>query len=424
MVLEDCFRRPSAIARFRLPPLGPLLDGFCEWLHAQGFSLHVLRQRIWQTSHFNRCLRRWDIEDWRDVRGAHAERFLVRHLPHCRCWQGQQSSRAGIASTVRALLAYLSQQGSTASFTVLPAASNPPVLQQYLDYLRGERQLAQTTCQVHRACLVPLFDALGEPVMERIAQLSPEQVLDFFTRQVSTGAPSLPPSLQSVLRSFLRFCRQEGYLDRDLTGALPPIHSYRLADVPRGISEQNAYQTLSCIDRTTPVGQRDFAIILLLYTYGVRGGQVRALQLQDVAWRDNRIRFPATKGGKEVVVPLTEEVGDSLLAYLRHARPPTRYPQVFLTTHAPYHPLRSPSTVSVLVAQRLKQAQVSLPRAGSHVFRHGFAARMLHQGQSLKTIADLLGHRHLDTTFIYTKVDLDKLQQLPLEWPESRHEAG
>jgi integrase len=235
--------------------------------------------------------------------------------------------------------------------------------------------------------------------------------------------PSLPRSLQSVLRSFLRFCRQEGHLDCDLTGALPPIRGYRLAGVPRGISEEDARKTLNCIDRASPVGQRDFAIILLLYTYGVRGAQVRALQLQDIAWRDGRIRFPATKGGKEVVVPLTDEVGDSLLAYLQHARPPTSYPEVFLTTYAPYHPLRSPSTVSVLVTQRLKQAQVNLPRGGSHVFRHGFAARMLHQGQSLKTIADLLGHRHLDTTFIYTKVDLDTLQQLPLEWPESRHET-
>jgi len=175
------------------------------------------------------------------------------------------------------------------------------------------------------------------------------------------------------------------------------------------------------IDRTTSVGRRDYAIIRLLYTYGVRGGQVRALMLDDIAWRDNRIRFPAAKGGKAVIVPLTDEAGEALLDYLRHARPASPQPEVFLTVAPPHRALRIPSTVTVLVVQALERAGVDIPKAGSHVFRHGFAQRMLAQGESLKTIADLLGHRHLDTTFIYTKVDLDALHLLPLDWPEVRH---
>jgi integrase len=159
---------------------------------------------------------------------------------------------------------------------------------------------------------VPFLDELGEPLAERIVHLSPRQVLDFFTRHTCNRAPSLPRQLQGSLRSFLRFCRQEGYLERDLTWAIPPIHSYKLSGVPRGISDGDARKTLAGIDRTTPLGLRDFAIIQLLHTYGVRGSQVRALRLQDIEWRDNRIRFPATKGSKEVVVPLTDEAGNSL----------------------------------------------------------------------------------------------------------------
>lgn len=418
MILEDIFRRPSAIARYRLPPLGPLMDGFCEWLHSQGFSRDVTRQRIWQASHFNQCLRRWGIQDCRNIRRSHAGQFIDRHLPHCRCRRGLRCGRKGIESTIRSVIDYLPQQGVVTSGVIPSDATNPPLLQHYLDYLCCERNLAQSTIKAHRACLASFLDQLGEPLTERISHLSPEQVLDFFTRHTSDRAPSLPRQLQGSLRSFLRFCRQEGYLERDLTWAIPPIHSYKLSGVPRGISDGDARKTLAGIDCTTPVGLRDFAIILLLHTYGVRGSQVRALRLQDIEWRDNRIRFPATKGSKEVVVPLVDEVGNSLLDYLRYGRPTAPYPEVFLTAQAPCRPLRSPSTVSVLVAQRLCQAQVSLPRAGSHVFRHGFATRMLQQGQSLKTIADLLGHRHLNSTFIYTKVDLITLQQLPLDWPE------
>jgi len=418
MILEDFFRRPSAIARYRLPPLGPLMDGFCEWLHAQGFSRDVTRRRIWQASHFNQCLCRWGIRDCQNIHASHIEQFIDRHLPRCRCRHGMRYGRRDIESTIRSVIDYLSQQGVVTSAALPTDAAFPFLLQHYLDYLRSERNLAQSTIKAHRTCIAPLLDELGEPLLEGIARLSPEQVLDFFSHHTCNRAPSFPRQLQGSLRSFLRFCRQEGYLERDLTGIIPPIHSYKLSGVPRGISNKDARKTLAGIDRTTSLGLRDFAIILLLHTYGVRGSQVRALRLQDIEWRDNRIRFPATKGGKEVVVPLTDEVGNSLLDYLRHGRPTAPYPEVFLITQAPCRPLRSPSAVSVLVAQHLRQAQVNPPRTGSHIFRHGFATRMLQHGQSLKTIADLLGHRHINSTFIYTKVDLKTLHQLPLDWPE------
>ncbi len=115
--------------------------------------------------------------------------------------------------------------------------------------------------------------------------------------------------------------------------------------------------------------------------------------------------------------PLNEEVGESLLDYLRDGRPQALYPEVFLTVHPPYRPLRAASRVSTIVAERMRQAGVSRPK-GSHAFRHGFATRMLQHGQSIKTIADLLGHRNINTTFIYTKVDIETLRQLPLDWPE------
>jgi site-specific recombinase XerD len=263
-----------------------------------------------------------------------------------------------------------------------------------------------------------LLNDIGVPTVRGLSQISPEQVLAFFTKHSQDKAPRQLRCLQGVVRSFLRFCLHQGYLERDLSQAIPRLRTYKLSDVPRAISEDDAQKTLECIDRTTAVGRRDFAIILMLYTYGVRGGQLRALQLQDIQWNQNRIRVPAAKGGKEIVLPLTEQVGDSLLEYLRHARPQVPYPEVFLTAQPPFRALRAPSTVSVIVAHRMSEAGVHAPRAGSHVFRHGFATRMLHNGQSLKAIADLLGHRNINTTFIYTKVDLAALHQLPLEWPE------
>lgn len=292
------------------------------------------------------------------------------------------------------------------------------LLDRYADYLGSERSRTEQTVKAHREHVAAFLKDVGDSPTELSRQMSPSYVLAFFTQWAQGKRLTMRRRLQGVLRSFLRFCFQKGYLDRDLGAVVPCIRSYKLSGAPRGISEPDVLKTLECIDRMTPKGRRDFAIIQMLHCYGVRGGQVRALQLTDIHWRENRIRFPSSKGGKELVAPLTEQVGNSLLDYLRHGRPQASYPQVFLTAQPPIRPLRSPSVISEMVHQRLIQAGVNNPHKGSHIFRHAFATRMLQRGQSLKSIADLLGHRNINATFVYTKVDLEGLRQAILEWPE------
>jgi integrase/recombinase XerD len=421
MVLEDLFRRPAALIRHRMPPLGPEMDGFCDWLRHEGLSRQGVRRRVWQVSHFNQYLQRLGVRDCRHVERRLAQRFIDEHLPRCRCGGRRRRNHAGVPSSVRSFIDYLSER-SLLPRSSTPSLPNPELLQEYLDYLKRERALADKTLQAHRQCLIPFLEDLGAPAEQRLTQLTPQKVLAFLVKDNPDRAPSQRRLLQGVLRSFFRFCFQRGYLERDLAEAIPPLRTHKLSGVPRALSQEEARKTLQCIDRTTPAGRRDFAILQLLYTYGVRGGQVRALRLQDIQWREDRIRFSAYKGGKEVVEPLFQEVGESLLDYLRHGRPQVPLPEVFLTLQRPFRPLTCPSTVSQMVAQRMRQAGIGSPRAGSHAFRHAFATRMLQHGQSLKTIADLLGHRNINTTFIYTKVDLQRLQQVPLDWPEGNHE--
>jgi site-specific recombinase XerD len=417
MILEDLFRRPDELARFRMPPLGSQMDGFCDWLSRQGFSQEATRRRARQASHFNRYLRRRGIKEGQNVETELAERFVVKHLPHCRCEGFGEGINAGRPSYVRSFIEYLSGRG----FVVFSPQPSPPyqqLLQEYLDYLKCERNLEECTIKRHQWYLTPFLEELGNALTKRLHELTPTQVLAFSAKCEKDRGQTIRQGLQGVLRSFLRFCLQQGYLDRDLAQALPKIHTYKLSGVPRDISEEDAQKTLESIDRTTPSGKRDFAILQLLHTYGVRGGQVRALRLEEIHWTENQIHFMAHKGGKELIEPLFDDVGESLLDYLRFGRPKAPYPEVFLTTQPPFRPLRSPAAISSMVSRRMCQAGVSRPKAGSNVFRHGFATRMLQQGQSLKTIADLLGHRNINTTFIYTKVDLKILEQLPLDWPE------
>jgi len=224
--------------------------------------------------------------------------------------------------------------------------------------------------------------------------------------------------MQAALRTFLRFCLQKGFIQRPLDVAVPTLRTYKLATVPRGLSREQAQAVLKCVDRCSPVGRRDYAMLQLLYTYGVRGGQVRALQLADIQWPRNQILFKASKHGKGSLLPLTEEAGQSLLDYLKEARPQSSYPQVFLTCRAPYHPLGKCGTLSAVSQRYIQKASIDIASQGSHAWRHCFATRMVQSGHSLKAVADVLGHRHLSTTFIYTKIDFNALKQVALEWPQ------
>ena len=144
MFLEDLFRRGTTLARFRLPPLGPKMDEFSEWLRAQRFSRHVMRRRIWQVSHFNQYLRRQGVRACQEVEKSHAERFIIRHLPRCRCGGRRGIKHVGASSSVRSFIDFLSERG-----LVSVASPSPPsyqkLLQEYLDYLKCERNLAERT---------------------------------------------------------------------------------------------------------------------------------------------------------------------------------------------------------------------------------------------------------------------------------------
>jgi len=178
MVLEELFRRPSALARFRRPPLGPELDGFCSWLQRQGFSRGCLRTRVWQASHFNQVLRAGGVTACAQVQRADAERFLSEHLPRCRCRDGVGYSPAGTPSAIRSLLDYLSQRGLVAC-PPSPCAPQPPVLEQYLDYFevraQPEREHRQgPSCPSHpvpRAARCATDGALSRAVAATAARL-------------------------------------------------------------------------------------------------------------------------------------------------------------------------------------------------------------------------------------------------------------
>jgi integrase/recombinase XerD len=344
--------------------------------------------------------------------------FFEAYPSRCRHRGPLEEHLRRVRYSVNRFAEYLRQEGR---FVALPAVEMvyQPLLDAYLQWMDRYQHAAPGTLEVRAGSLTQFLQWLGpDATPEGLARLNCQKVEQFFLAYAQQMGRSSRRSMQSALRTFFRFCLHQGYIQQPLDRAVPTLRTYKLATVPRGLTDQQAQQTLRGVNRKTPVGRRDYAILQMLYAYGVRGGQVRALRLEDIDWAQNEILFKASKRGKDVRLPLTAEVGESLLDYLQNARAACSCPEIFLTCRAPYHPLPNSSSLSAIVDRRLRAAGIDIPSKGAHAFRHGFATRMLQQGHSLKAIADVLGHRHLGTTFLYTKVDFNALKQVALPWPQ------
>jgi len=397
--------------------LGKLLEGFCNWLLEHGFSRWTIRNHLFNLSHLNEHLGGQRTEALESISSRDVEGFFKAYPFLCQRRETLEGHVRRLRYSINRFLDYLRDSG------LLDPSSGQeiyqPILDAYLKWMRDYQHASQGTVGLRCHSITQFLEWLGpDAIPEGLSKLRSDRIEGFFISYAQRMGRSARRSMQSALRTFFRFCLHNGYIEHCLEFAVPTLRTYKLATVPRGLTDTQAQQVLRCIKCNSHVGRRDYAILQVLYTYGVRGGQVRALRLKDINWAQNQILFKASKHGKDSLLPLTDEVGEALLDYLQNSRPPYAYPHVFLTSRAPYHPLPRSSALSAIVDRRIRAAGIQVPSKGAHAFRHCFATRMLQEGHCLKAIADVLGHRHLGTTFIYTKVDFNALRQVGLEWPE------
>ena len=221
----------------------------------------------------------------------------------------------------------------------------------------------------------------------------------------------------STLRSFLRYLCMRGLVSAELSNEVPRVRVRRHARIPSVWNQDQVEALLAAVDRSSPKGKRDYAILLLAARFGMRAGDIRTLRLENLRWDDARIEYCQSKTGTSHSLPLTEEVGQALIDYLQHGRPETQHREIFLTAHAPIRPFAAHALYHIITDWRLR-AGVELPppsRHGLHSLRHSVATRLLEAGTPLDTIASALGHLSPETTRDYTKVDIDALRSAALD---------
>ena len=289
------------------------------------------------------------------------------------------------------------------------------VVREYLDFLRNHRGLTEDTIRVRKNHVASFLKSLRlQNDSENIGKISVKEIHDYVIKTAKLMNRPSRKYLVTSIRSFLKFCHFKGYIERDITEAVPSIGSPKLGSIPRGIPWESVEKLLTVPDRETHSGRRTYAVLQLLATYGVRIGQVTNLKLQDINWREGSIHFRPSNGGNPLCLPLYPDVAEALLAYIRVTRGKAPYQDVFLTVDKQM-PLRTGAVLSNSMRRFFRRAGIA---ASAHAIRHAFATRLMEHETPIKTIADLLGHKSIGTTFIYTKVDLKHLRLVAYEWPE------
>ena len=294
MALEQVFECPRTLSRLRNGPLGNLLDGFCNWLVEHGFSRCTIRTHLGNVSHLNEHL----DGPWNGVRESLTSRdvadFFKAYPLQCRNRGRLEEHVRRVRYSINRFLDYLGDSGLLAPLSGREIYQ--PLLEAYLNWMRHYQHASEGTLGVRRHSITQFLEWLGpEAIPENLLRLSSDSIEDFFISYAQSTGRSARRSMQSALRTFLRFCLHNGYIEQPLDRAVPTLRTYKLATVPRGLTDIQAQHVLQCINRNSHVGRRDYAIVLLLYTYGVRGGQVRALRLKDINWEQNQILFKALK---------------------------------------------------------------------------------------------------------------------------------
>lgn len=304
----------------------------------------------------------------------------------------------------------------------IPSAMRKSLVE-YKHYCETERHLSPYTVTEYIRQTSAFLDFLNKRSVKRFSQISPEDLSDF-VYTLSHYRQKTVAGIVSCLRVYLRFLFYKGHLKQDLSGSVPGVSFPERANIPSVWDKTLLTQLLDKVDRCSPRGKRDYAILLLACRLGVRSSDIRTLTLDHIDWVSETITFTQDKTGRELRLPLTDEVGRALIDYIKSVRPPTSYREVFLCLKPPTKPFSDNTRLHHIIRywQELAGIQFKHPqRHGLHSLRHSLATYLLEDDVPFAVIADILGHASMRSTMIYAKASVESLRDVALPVQEVRH---
>jgi integrase/recombinase XerC len=396
--------------------LAPHVDAFASHLRQGRYSSNTRRSYLGGVAH----LARWMTQCCLPLRlldESAVERFLLRHVPRCDCPRPVMRTRGDLRAACAHLLNVLREQRVIAE----RAGATGPIadeLCRYDEHMRDVRGLTEGARSgrlriVQRLLLHKFADG---PVV--IGQLQPDDVRQFIATQLNLrGTTSNATTVVSALRAYLRYRTACGDRVHALLGAIASPAHWSLASLPRALKPYEVKRLLTSFTSSLPSPRRGYAIVRCALDLGLRSSEVAKLQLTDIDWRAGTVTLRRTKSRREDILPLLALTGRALADYIRHERPKTTNPAVFVRRRAPRDQPIGVDAVRRVIRDAYRR--IGLTHGRTHALRHTLACRLLDHGSSLKEVADVLRHRSLNTSLIYAKLDHPRLAAVALPWPGS-----
>jgi integrase/recombinase XerD len=247
-----------------------------------------------------------------------------------------------------------------------------------------------------------------------LANVVPSDIDAYFQHVAQRWSRNSLRTCAKMLRAWFVHCEKRAWARAGLARAVLLPRLYRHEGLPIGPTWDEVGRMLNATTGDAPVALRDHAIILLLSVYGLRSGELRRLQLEDIDWAHGRILIVRSKSGQKQSLPLDPQVGNAIVRYLFHGRPKCDSRAVFLTLRAPHGPLSTGGLYNV-VQHHLSKVSCPPKGRGPHALRHACARHLIEAGRSLKEVGDHLGHRSPDATRYYVKVNLTSLRTVAFD---------
>ena len=410
-MLETMF--PKTHHRYAaLPLLGSLVDDFAVWLSQCDYRPETIRVMLGPIG---------QVDQWLQSSGLHDITGLDAPVLEA-CWRHfyRRNSAQGrtLGGLIRALARYVEAAGLLRPTSLPPLTPSQRLLATYTEYLIHVRGLTQGTIAEHARNTLGFLGHLEyDATPAGLGSLSASRVESFVRLRAGRLGRGSQQHLVAHLRSFLRFLATTGQCPSGLDATIDTPRLYRLEQLPRALPWETVQALLQSIDRHTTLGLRDYTMLVLIATYGLRISEIAALTLDHVHWRDGWLQVPRCKTRDVLHLPLTDRVGEILVQYVQQARPanvPCR--ALFLRSRTPIRAL-GPTAVSMVFDRWAKRSGLAIPFYGAHCLRHTYAVHLLHTGASLKTIGDLLGHRDSDSTYVYLRLATEELREVSLPVP-------
>ena len=391
--------------------LGPYLDKFTAELTSAGYKPLTISIYMNSVAHFGTWMQYKRIA----IGDINAEVVAAFGEHRCECPGGRRYKKLSRRYVTRVwrFVHYLNQQGLLDIPQEKTEDGLPTSVVEFGDWMIRHRSITSRTVERYQRAIVSLLPILGDdPTLYNAARI--RQAIE---SKAAHYKPATVKDFVIALRAYLRFLISQGLCRSGLEAAVPTYPQWKLSALPRYLAAEDIERVIASCDEDPRCGLRNRAILLLLARLGLRAGDIVNMCLEDIDWNEGTLRVLG-KGRREVRLPLPQDAGDALLAYLEQARPPVAINRIFLCMSAPYRSFSSSVVVSNIVQSALARAGIANPPSrGANLLRHSAATSMLRAGATLDAVSAVLRHRSLDTTAHYAKVDIAMLQPIAQPWP-------